>query len=83
MSANIYWHPVERKEKEIPAHAPQAFLSTLEKVFDHREGRFGKSCLPQLRAMAAVTPDAQMQKCYIIMADAIERYGEIEIWVEY
>lgn len=82
MSATIYWRPVSKKERYFKnVGAPSSFMSTLDRAFGRRAGKFTCMDLERLRGIAATYEGEENP--WEEMIEAIEEFSEIEIWPEY
>ena len=81
MGASLYWEPKKRKKHSIGVSAPQSFMDQLERVFGSRTPIFYGDAESQLRVMGKL--DTSFREAFYELADAVEKYGEIEITAEY
>ncbi|HZL53132.1 MAG TPA: hypothetical protein VFC37_19540 [Terracidiphilus sp.] len=75
---------MNRKKNSINTAAPSSFMGELEQVFGDRTPILRERDIKTLRAMAvAAGKDSEYGKCYAALADAVEKYEEIQISAEY
>lgn len=82
MSANLYWEPTKRKKNYLPIGAPLSFMESLKRVFGNRTPTLTEKDIPILRGMAVVA-SGDAGECYKQLADAVEKYEEIEVTAVY
>ncbi len=80
MSANVYWRLSERGY-DLNVDSPSTFIRTLEETFGTLPVLLTGPDVKILMAMAQVwdrTPNP-----YEVLAEAIAKHGEIEVYAEY
>jgi hypothetical protein len=84
MSASICYRPVDPKPKTIGAYAPSSFMEAMERAGMQLPCTIGKGAIPVLSGMSATWgKGADSPNPYQNVIDAIEKYGDIELWAEY
>lgn len=85
MSANIYYKPVKpTKSFDVPTYAPQDLMKKLEHAFGKPTPTLDKEDLPVLTGLSiGFGDDNDYPNPYKTLIKAINKYGAIELEVEY
>lgn len=84
MSASIYYRQVKPVSgKLLNTSAPSSFIDSLEKAFGGREPTLTTTEIPILQGMAILWTGMGGKNPYEQLIEGIQKYGEIEIDVQY
>ena len=81
MSANLYWHPVEKTKKIIETSIPGTVTDQLDRVFGGQAPTLNETDISNLEVLALLRDDKDNPFAEII--DAIRKVGAIKITVEH
>lgn len=81
MSASIYFKPVNVRKHSLPGQS--AVVAALCRAGFPLPFMFNENSKPILVGMAAAWDHLKSDNPYQAILDAIEKYGSIEVWVEY
>ncbi len=83
MSASLYYQPV--KGTYLKTGASSGFIALLERVFDAQHGHVTLTLtdIGRLKTAAATTENAEYREALNILAEAVEKHGEVRVWPEY
>ena len=85
MTANVYWRPAPKSEpKSLYVLAPSNWRKQMEEVFGEPPWSLDRSSVKSLSAMLAMTSNRKgSENPFIQMINAINKYENIYVWMEY